>query len=1094
MKRFLAFLLTSMLLFSMAVLPVHADTAEASNFSLTAIDTGGAPDDEVTVQYKLVCSNVKSLAIQPATMDGFTLTGDKWLISGAVANEGVEYNAATKEYTYKEAVVTFNTATDFDGVIYTATYKIDKATSSGSYPSAFDYVTVTVVSDESGKEEQLYLYDALGETVKEEGADSFTATAGKIDVHNHGDCLVFVPAKAATCTEEGWVAHWECSKGGQAFVGTNPNSRPTTLRVLPSGQAHIFAKHTFDYEDPEYYLYADEHPATCTEDGLQKDYMICTVCKNKFDPYSEDPENPRQISDEEFETQYVEPATGHTWGEWEETKAASCTEAGSRKHVCTVCKEVETEEIPVTSHKLTKVEKVPETCEADGNEEYWECETCHKLFSDAEGKTETTKEAVTIAAKGHDYAVTYTWSADYTTCTAEGICKNDATHVITETVTATVDKLDPTCTEDGGLTSIAVFKNENFEKQTKNVNDDESLKALGHNLTHVEAKDAKCEEAGNVEYWHCSRCELNFSDEKGTTEIKDTVIPALGHDYAVTYTWSADNTSCTAKAVCKNDDTHVIEETATATDEKQDPTCTEAGSLTKVAVFKNTLFEEQRTEPTPIEALGHDLTHVEAKDTSCKEAGNVEYWHCSRCELNFSDEKGTTEIKDTVIPALPHTWGDWEVTKKATTTEKGLRVRTCTECGEEDEQVIPKLDHEPEPEKIEVKAEEPVVAEDGTVTVDVTLTNTPAEDEDEAVAAIELTLKFDSTLLALDETSLPEGVKLKKAAEGTTEDPDTVTLIVPKELYGELSQLVFKPQPDAETDDETEYTVEIVSVTALDKDGEKVDSAEVEIIEPTDEPSAPTHWPTPSLPSSFEQAMSYYRNQQKIKKAAEEAAAKKAAEEAAKKAAEAAKAAEEAAKTPEAPAIADTWTNPFVDVAETDAYYDAVRYVNESGLFKGVSDTEFAPHVTMNRAMFVTVLGRLAGVDPAAYATTSFTDVEPIGDWNYAPYVEWAAQNGIVLGYGDGTFGPRDEITVEQAAVIIARYAKYIGMDTASGIDLTAFFIDGEAVSEWAADALAWAADNGIYIGVGGALNPQSFAERALVATMLYNFANVCEK
>ena len=179
--------------------------------------------------------------------------------------------------------------------------------------------------------------------------------------------------------------------------------------------------------------------------------------------------------------------------------------------------------------------------------------------------------------------------------------------------------------------------------------------------------------------------------------------------------------------------------------------------------------------------------------------------------------------------------------------------------------------------------------------------------------------------------------------------------------------------------------------------------------------------------------------------------------------------------------------NPFVDVNPGDAYYDAVLYVYENGLFKGVSETEFAPDTTMTRAMFVTVLGRMAGVNPLLYQKSSFTDVE-VGQW-YSPYVEWAAQSGIVLGYGDGTFGLNDEITVEQAAVILARYAAFTGRSTYT-LRTLSDFADSADVSDWAVYSMKWIVNTGIYTGENGMLSPKSLAKRSLVAAMLYNYAD----
>ena len=178
--------------------------------------------------------------------------------------------------------------------------------------------------------------------------------------------------------------------------------------------------------------------------------------------------------------------------------------------------------------------------------------------------------------------------------------------------------------------------------------------------------------------------------------------------------------------------------------------------------------------------------------------------------------------------------------------------------------------------------------------------------------------------------------------------------------------------------------------------------------------------------------------------------------------------------------------NPFIDVSPADAYYDAVMYVYENGLFKGVSETEFAPDTTMTRAMFVTVLGRMAGVNTQLYQKSSFNDVE-MGQW-YSPYVEWAAKSGIVLGYGDGTFGLNDDITVEQAAVILTRYAAFTGRNTYT-LRTLHDFADAADVSDWAVYSMKWIVSSGIYTGENGMLSPKSLAKRSLVAAMLYNYA-----
>jgi|GEM_PF-5651166 S-layer homology domain. len=133
--------------------------------------------------------------------------------------------------------------------------------------------------------------------------------------------------------------------------------------------------------------------------------------------------------------------------------------------------------------------------------------------------------------------------------------------------------------------------------------------------------------------------------------------------------------------------------------------------------------------------------------------------------------------------------------------------------------------------------------------------------------------------------------------------------------------------------------------------------------------------------------------------------------------------------------IIEVWENPFTDVAESDTYYEAVKYVYENNLFKGASDTTFEPDTVMNRAMFVTVLGRYAEVDVTKYTTASemFEDVKA-NEW-YTPYVQWAYENKLILGYGDGKFGTDDEILNYQMYLIMERFLTMMDIESAFEYD-----------------------------------------------------------
>ena len=177
---------------------------------------------------------------------------------------------------------------------------------------------------------------------------------------------------------------------------------------------------------------------------------------------------------------------------------------------------------------------------------------------------------------------------------------------------------------------------------------------------------------------------------------------------------------------------------------------------------------------------------------------------------------------------------------------------------------------------------------------------------------------------------------------------------------------------------------------------------------------------------------------------------------------------------------------PFTDVKSGDWFYEAVKYVYDNKLMDGTSSTTFAPLMTTNRAMIVTILWRLEG-QPETDATLSFTDVES-GVW-YTDAVNWAASKGIVKGYSDTVFAPNDTVTREQLATILYRYAETKGYDVTAEGNLSTF-ADGTNTSSWAAEAMEWAVGSGLLSGKdGGKLDPTGTATRAEIATILMRFA-----
>ena len=182
----------------------------------------------------------------------------------------------------------------------------------------------------------------------------------------------------------------------------------------------------------------------------------------------------------------------------------------------------------------------------------------------------------------------------------------------------------------------------------------------------------------------------------------------------------------------------------------------------------------------------------------------------------------------------------------------------------------------------------------------------------------------------------------------------------------------------------------------------------------------------------------------------------------------------------------ETWENPFKDVLEKDWYYDAVKFVSENKLFNGVANDEFAPNQEITRGMIVTVLYRHAKAEDTEASTYSDVDSKMY----YSAPIAWAAKNGIVNGMGDNLFAPDQEITREQLATILHRYAKFIEKDVSSGENTNILsYNDFDEISEYAIPALQWTCGDGIMTGrTATTLNPKDTASRAEVATMLMRF------
>ena len=381
--------------------------------------------------------------------------------------------------------------------------------------------------------------------------------------------------------------------------------------------------------------------ATCTENGVMT--YTCTMC-----------------SDTKTE---VIPATGHAYGapvwKWNddftasatftcgndvshvekvdatvtsEVTEGSCEVGGTRTYTAKVTFEgkdytdTKTEPVPAKGHQLTAVEAVPATCETAGVKAHWKCEVCGKLFSDAEGQTETTLEKLTIPATGHAYgAPVWKWNDDFT-ASATFTCGNDDSHVEKVDATVTSEVTEGSCEVGGTRTYTAKVT---FEGKEYTDTKTEPVPAKGHQLTAVEAVPATCETAGTSAHWKCDVCGKLFSDAEGKTEttLEKLAIPATGHAYGEpVWKWNDDFTA-SATFTCGNDTSHVETVNAAVTNEVTTAaTCKADGVRTYTAkvTFEGKEYTDTKTEPVP--AKGHQLTAVEKVPATCETAGVEAYW------------------------------------------------------------------------------------------------------------------------------------------------------------------------------------------------------------------------------------------------------------------------------------------------------------------------------------------------------------------------------------------------------------------------------------------------------------------------------------
>ena len=834
----------------------------------------------------------------------------------------------------------------------------------------------------------------------------------------------------------------------------------------------------------------------------------------------------------------------HTYGDWS-AETGSCEEGYSKTRTCTLCghthtfnrpgvheRNYEVESIDGETHgehclhcgepmKVAKHTFVNDVCKVCGAAKPTtppvEPEVCKhpgtkKTWTDNEDGTHT----VICSCGNYEETEEHTYDLDGNTkckCGAERpatppvepeVCKHpgtkktwtdneDGTHTVTCSCGNYEKTEDHTYDLDGGTKCKC-----GATKSTTPVEPE----VCKHHLNTVPERAPTCTEDGMKKHLKCSKCGKVFEAGAATapnpveTTVEALTINKLSHDLTTTVV----EATCTSKG-------------------SETTTCTRCG------------YSEKKELPM----IAHTRKDVAAKAPTCLEAGNVEYWTCEVCNKNFTGTgTNSVEITDVTTPALGHDWVEDGKTD-STCSDKGNQHYTCSRCDAVKDEVIDPTGHTPET----IAAKTPTCTETGLTEGSKCSVCDAIIEAQETVPALGHDIVTDEAVPATcTGTGLTEGSHCSRcddaavaqevvAALGHDWDNGVVstaatcdgagvrTHTCQREGCGETETRAISALGHSAV---SYANVAATCTTVGYTGGSYCSRCSAVITARTTVPATghawnagvittyPTYYSTglrtytcatcaatrtetiPQLTYTYDPGYTdpdpdpdpdyqppVSSNRQPTTTIPDDNTP--------------------LGNTPNTPTVTiedeDTpLANrplPFIDVASGDWFRPYVSFVYGKGMMTGMSDTLFGPNVSTTRGMIVTIIYRMENA--SATGVSPFTDVER--DEYYADPISWASDNGVVLGYSETLFGPKDNITREQMAAILYRYCVSKGIDVANYGDLSRF-PDGDKVSDYAVEAMRWAVDRGLIAGMDdGRLDPTGTATRAQVATILNRFCEM---
>lgn len=814
------------------------------------------------------------------------------------------------------------------------------------------------------------------------------------------------------------------------------------------------------------YTYHEAEEATCTKEGHNK-YWLCSKCgavaiyNASLERYEVQPNGIPKIAIDPTKHQLRQVAA----------KDATCKEPGNIAYVvCDLCGkmwrdmtlkdqlDVVNTPIDTSKHKLDKVDAKDPTCTEDGNVAYSQCSVCGKVI-DAEGK-ETNLTAVTSPKLGHKPVEVIAKAA---TCTENGIKKHYK------------------CARTG---CGALFED---KAGTKPLTDkDVVIPATGHDLEHVAAKEPTKTATGNIEYWHCKRCDKYFSDKDATAEIRkeDTVIPQLKEEkHTLTIVVSKVDGVVPGEVQYAGKPYEMLEGLQKG----------ETKELTAVAK-SGYQFKEWKIngDGASVSDLKKATTTVTMGDTNATITAVFEKTTTParyKLEIDRNNTKGSIEYRTW----FGNKWSRWYTIEK---NEYPLAI-----------QGLQKGD------KIQIKAypDSGCVAtwmidrvfetvKDNTYTVTI-------DDADISVYVMFQKKVNSDRELDLDISGWKHGEIKYRVNNGTKytlkssdypftlEEGDKITFYIDAD-----SDYTAKWNLDKESKSYSdEFTVRYKDI---DEDGSTLHISFVKKSTIVD-----NDYPTLTFDITGGKHGTVYRGTREYEDG-DVISIKKNDKMTFKAKADKGYVAVWTYKGESY--VGDEFTVkmgskdaklyvefmdkddirltelPFRDVSKRDWYYDDVVYVYRKGYMDGMSSTRFGGELNTTRGQIVTILWRLTG-EPRATKRNPFTDVS--SSQYYYDAISWAYDAGVVDGFDAHTFKPDQNVTREQLAAILYRYAKYMNLST-SGSAYLAKYTDADKIANWAYDAMAWANYRGLINGTSATrIDPKGYATRAQIAAILHRFA-----